>query len=256
MTLLVLGGTADGRHLATALHKQGVDVIYSVAGLVRKPDVPCKVISGGFSQHGGLAKFLKLQNIVAILDATHPYAKNMSDTAVSASQEVDIACWRFHRKPWLPNVSDHWVAIDHWLELQEHFTDKARVFLSAGQVEQDVLDHLAKQFSFMLFRTAVKPKLTLPANVHWLKAIGPFDKADELALLKEHDIDLIVSKNSGGEATVAKLVAARELGITVAMFNRPELLAAQKQWSDKATCITDICKYLNIEQPVSINHAV
>lgn len=256
MRLLVLGGTADGRHLATAFHQSGIEVIYSVAGLVRKPDVPCKIISGGFSQYGGLEQFLKAENISAILDATHPYAQTMSNTAVTASKNTGTICWRFHRKAWQPELGDAWINTESWDDMLESCTEQSRVFLSAGQLEQEVLNEVAKQFSFVLFRTAVKPKLELPNNVHWLKAIGPFDKANELALLQEHKIDLIVSKNSGGDATVAKLIAARELGIAVAMFNRPKLLAADSQWSDYTACVTDICHHFKSVSHKVNNHAV
>ena len=88
MRLLILGGTADGRQLAEILHRQGVPLIYSVAGLVRTPKVACEVVSGGFSQFGGLVEYSQQQGITAILDVTHPYAAKMSATAVSAAKRV------------------------------------------------------------------------------------------------------------------------------------------------------------------------
>ncbi len=89
-TLLLLGGTADGRVLAEKLHNSGIRVIYSIAGLVRTPNVPCEIISGGFSQRGGLALFIQEHHVAAILDVTHPYAQTMSNTAASVAKQCGI----------------------------------------------------------------------------------------------------------------------------------------------------------------------
>ncbi|MGK0500596.1 MAG: precorrin-6A/cobalt-precorrin-6A reductase, partial [Oceanicoccus sp.] len=119
MNLLILGGTADGRKLATSLHQQGVSVIYSVAGLVRMPDVDCQVVSGGFSQFGGLISYIKQQSITAILDVTHPYAQIMSATAVDVAKACDIPCWRFHRAAWQPEAGDNWQLFQQWDKLSK-----------------------------------------------------------------------------------------------------------------------------------------
>jgi len=238
MTVLLLGGTADARHMACDLHEQGITLIYSIAGLVRQPDVPCKIVSGGFTQFGGLAQYIAKQNITAILDITHPYAANMSDTAGKVAREMGIPCWRYTRPAWEASEGDQWVAVDDWSQLLPQLHDKASVLLSCGQVEQSILNALLAQSinQHIVLRTAVKPRFNLPTSVEWIKAIGPFNKASELALLKAHNIDAIISKNSGGKAVVAKLDAARELTLPVFMFTRPLISPVDENFTDSARC--------------------
>ena len=246
MTLLILGGTADGRKLADSLHRKAVPVIYSVAGLVRMPDVNCQVVSGGFKQFGGLVEYIRRYNITAILDVTHPYAHIMTTTAMAAAKQCDISYWRFHRPAWQQQERDYWQLFQHWDDLQVALNNFNSVFLTCGQLTQQQLDGLSgdvnQQF---LLRTAVKPKQQLPPNTQWLKAIGPFALDDELALMAKHAIDVLVSKNSGGEATEAKLHAARALNIPVLMLDRPTLPAVEQQFTTRANCETYVLTQFN-----------
>lgn len=257
MRLLLLGGTADARRLAGQLHSSGIEVIYSVAGLVRVPKVDCTIVSGGFSQFGGLSSYLKQQNITALLDATHPYAKQMSDQAVISGRETGIACWRFHRPPWQSQAGDQWQCFADWQQLMPHLLSAQSVFITAGQLSQQVVDAWQQALleqkqgrtqgriqgrtqgraQRQLLRTAVAPSIALPSSMQWLKAIGPFDEAAERTLMIEHKIDCLVSKNSGGDATVAKIKVARELGIAVLMLNRPSLIEATQCFDDIEHCV-------------------
>ena len=236
MRLLILGGTADGRQLAEILHRQGVPLIYSVAGLVRTPKVACEVVSGGFSQFGGLVEYSQQQGITAILDVTHPYAAKMSATAVSAAKSCGIPCWRFHREAWQESSADSWKNFSNWKDLVAALSGKNRLFMTVGQVEREYLEQLASKSERVLLRTAVAPKMNLPNNVAWIKAIGPFAEEDEYTLMQRYNIDALVSKNSGGDSTVAKLFAARKLEIPVYMLERPVLEAADKIFIDKKCC--------------------
>lgn len=210
MTLLLLGGTADARHMAISLHEQGVTLIYSIAGLVRLPKVPCEIASGGFSQHGGLVNYIKQRDIGAILDITHPYASTMSATAQQAAKDTGIPCWRFNRPAWQPQAGDNWHNVADWQALLPLLADKQSIFLSTGQVEQSVLLELLKTpRTKLILRTAVSPSFDLPEGIEWMKAIGPFNLESERKLLKKYKVDAIVSKNSGGNAVMAKLQAAR-----------------------------------------------
>lgn len=236
--LLLLGGTADGRILAERLHQQGVSVIYSIAGLVRTPNVACKVVSGGFTQWGGLAAFVRENNIRAILDVTHPYAEIMSTKALNAAHTCAIPYWRFHRAQWQQREGDNWQFFTRWEDALVHLKDKASVLLTAGQLEQSFIDQLQRNApnQQQLLRTAVKPKAQLPESMQWIKAIGPFAYGDELALMQAHKIDVLLSKNSGGDATAAKLQAAREWGIPVLMLQRPTLPAADQLLLTREAC--------------------
>ena len=239
--LLILGGTADGRHLASALHASGCSVIYSVAGLVRLPDLACEVISGGFTQFGGLSAYIRDNKVQAILDVTHPYAQKMSESAIKRAHQCMIPCWRFHRLAWQPEKDDRWEEYSNWPEMLDSLKDQKSVFLTAGQLPESALKKLAqygKQGQVQILRTAVKPRTALPDSIQWHKAIGPFAFEDELALMQKYKVDVLVSKNSGGASTQAKLVAARTLGISVFMFTRPEILPADKEFNEHDQCQT------------------
>jgi len=238
MTLLLLGGTSDARRMAATLYEQGIKLIYSVAGLVRKPNLPCEVISGGFSQFGGLVHYIQKNNIGAILDVTHPYARVMSNTAVAAAKQENIPCWQFSREPWVQVEGDQWHSFNHWSELLPALKNKKTVLLTAGQVEEALLNKLlaSNENKTVILRTAATPDYPLPENVIWIKAIGPFDLAAERQLFEQYGVDVLVSKNSGGSAIIAKIQAARELQIPVYMLARPHKQLADQQFLTAVEC--------------------
>lgn len=245
--VLILGGTADGRKLAQTLHKQQIKVIYSVAGLVRRPDVACDIISGGFTQYGGLSAFIEAHAVGAILDVTHPYANKMSDTAVSSAKACGIPCWRFHRESWEKQAGDKWTYFQDWSAMLSALTAKKSLFLTAGQLPQRVVEHFMTHTNSeqkQLLRTAVLPSTALPASCTWMKAIGPFDYDDEYTLMQSHRIDVLVSKDSGGESTFAKLVAARQLAIPVYMLERPSLAAVDVEFTTHHACEKFVIDYV------------
>jgi len=248
MSLLLLGGTADARRLATKLHQQHIDVIYSVAGLVRQPAVECRIVSGGFSQFGGLSRYIKEQRITAILDATHPYAATMSQTAREEAASHNIPCWQLSRLPWQAEKGDDWVEFNDWLTMLPELIKKQTIFISAGQVKACYLDQLLNHR--VILRTAVQPTVELPNNVEWIKAIGPFKFNEEYRLLKQYKVDVMVSKNSGGEAVIAKIHAARELHVPVFMLARPKIKTADKHFDDVAVCLA----YVLAHYPKKLNN--
>lgn len=254
--LLLLGGTADARRMTKALAEMStatgikLKIIYSIAGLVRMPDVSCEVISGGFTQFGGLETYLRQQQIDAILDVTHPFAATMSSTALKVACEVGIPCWRFHRPAWQQQTGDRWQLFNDWQTLIPALAEKHSVLLTAGQLSQSSMDQLVVQAlcvpggQRLILRTAAPSKVPLPDGVQWIKAIGPFKQADEHALLEQYAVDALVTKNSGGAATEAKLHAARELGVDVYMLQRPELPPADRQFSKTAEGVEVIREWL------------
>ncbi|MDI3323975.1 precorrin-6A/cobalt-precorrin-6A reductase [Pontibacterium granulatum] len=241
--LLLLGGTADARHITKALLEmscvptRSLQIVYSVAGLVRTPKLPCEVLIGGFSQFGGLATYIRDQKIDAILDVTHPFAATMSSTTVSVAKDLGIPCWRFHRPEWQKQPADKWRLFDDWQTLIPTLAAKQSVLLTAGQLTQDAMDQLVTQANEgqrLILRTAAPPRVELPDSVEWIKGIGPFRLESERALFQHYGVDALVTKNSGGVSTEAKLHAARELGVEVFMLQRPELPDADQQFSDIA----------------------
>jgi len=254
MTLLILGGTADGRRIAEAAFLQNINVIYSVAGLVRTPNLSCEVISGGFTQFGGIENYINQRNISAILDVTHPYAQQMSDKAAKGASVLRIPYWRYHREPWQASGQQQWHEYDNNQQLAAELGQYSSVLLSIGQLEPaliKLIDGLklnaqstcSPSINFLsaqqyIVRTAAAAKFNLLDNMQWLKAIGPFTLEDELSLLKKYDIKAIVTKNSGGEATKAKLEAAKMLSIPIYIQSRPELPMADQLFTEHSSCLT------------------
>ena len=245
MKVLILGGTADGRKMAVALTELGVPVIYSVAGLVRKPEMDCEILVGGFSALGGLTAFCQARDVQLIIDITHPFAAKMSDSAVQTAHELAIPCWRFHRLDWPKQQDDHWHEFRDWFALIAQAQRYQRVFVSAGRISQQDLDSLSQACELVVLRTAVKPELVLADNVVWVHAIGPFELTDERVLFQQYQIDCLISKNSGGAATYAKLIAAREAKIPVLMHQRPTLAKANQQFTEPAACISAVQAWLS-----------
>ena len=244
MKILLLGGTADARRLADSLHQAGtfqskMRVVYSLAGLVRVPKIDCELVVGGFTQFGGLTAYLRKNNIGAILDVTHPYAQTMSTKAVNAAKEVGIPCWRFHRPAWQVQQGDIWSEYHSDSDLLTQLDGYRVPLLSAGQMSEDLLEKIIQLPSVerVVWRTAVAPKFSMSDGIEWIKAIGPFALEDERQLLLDQQIDIIVSKNSGGSATYSKLEAARALSIPALLHSRPILPKADREFSDTQDCL-------------------
>ena len=235
MKILILGGTSEAKMLAKKLIDiHNVAITYSIAGLVRKPELNCEIISGGFSQLGGLTKYLQYKKIDLIVDVTHPFAAKMSLQALRSAQKINIPCYSFVRPEWLAQTGDNWSVIADEDQLLNELalainTGSQNVFYTNGQidrklaVELDAIAELNEAFGPARYIVRSAKETELPMYAHWIQAIGPFNIDDEIALLKKYEIDLIVCKNSGGQATKAKLEAARELGIRVLMLQRPML---------------------------------
>ncbi len=238
MRLLLLGGTAQAKWLAQACIDNGINCIYSIAGLVRIPELSCPINIGGFSQSGGLDAFIKRENISAIMDATHPYAKQMSDQAVCSAKECGIPIWRYQRPAWVKTPLDNWQEHDDWPTLLLSIKKSKSVFLSAGQPSKavlKVLNEYQKNGQQQTLRTAVPCEHVLPKNMHWIKAIGPFSWQQEFELMASREIDALISKNSGGSATQEKLKVAQALGIDVHILKRPDIEKCDKEFNDLKT---------------------
>ncbi|NRA70840.1 MAG: precorrin-6A/cobalt-precorrin-6A reductase [Gammaproteobacteria bacterium] len=256
MKILLLGGTADGRKLADILHRhqeyqQQISVIYSVAGLVRIPKLDCAVISGGFTQFGGLKNYINQQQIDAVLDVTHPYASKMSHQAALAASDCAIPYWRFHRPAWQQSAGDNWQTFDYLEQLPALLGPYQRVFFTIGQLNSELITALDVQQTAKspchVVRTAALSKAQLSDSMLWLKGIGPFSVEDEIALMQQHGIEVLVTKNSGGRSTCAKLEAARKLKIPVFIQTRPLLPNADQLFVEPCAVVQHILKINNHE---------
>ena len=237
MRLLLLGGTHEAKALARSLHAQGIDLVYSIAGLVRHPDLPCQVISGGFSRSGGLEAYLHEAGIDQVLDATHPYAANISRRAAEASAAAGVPCWRYVRPAWQAQAGDNWHEFDDWRDLALALVDHRSVFFASGRLDQDFVNSLylnvdQKQW----YRSASTPVFELPPSMTWIEGIGPFPIEAERELMRRHAIDAVVSKNSGGDLASAKLTVARERGIPVYLLKRKPLPQVEREFDHVDDC--------------------
>jgi len=216
---LILGGTTEAVQLAEACAAlPELEITTSLAGRTRAPNAPPGAVRiGGFGGAGGLERYLRQQAIDRLVDATHPFAVRIGRNAEQACRAAGVPRLRLLRPPWQRRPGDRWTEVDSLAEAARLLPSSARVFLSVGRSD---LEAFAGGGQWFLVRT-VDPAERCLANAHWLAERGPFRVEDELALLRAHAIDVVVSKASGGEATYAKLAAARQLGLPVIMVRRP-----------------------------------
>jgi precorrin-6A/cobalt-precorrin-6A reductase len=219
--VLVLGGTGEARRLAAALVDEGVPVLSSLAGRVADPVLPPgDVRIGGFGGRDGLAAWLAAHPVRAVVDATHPFAATMTASAASAAAATGIPLLRLQRPGWTAQPGDDWRWVDSLPEAAEAVHGSGCVFLTTGR---QGLAAFAQLTAHCVVRSVDPPEPPLPARTTVVLERGPFGLADELALLREHAVDVLVTKDSGGSMTAAKLAAARELGLPVVVVRRPPL---------------------------------
>jgi precorrin-6A/cobalt-precorrin-6A reductase len=224
-SILILGGTAEAKALAAQLSASpDYNILLSLAGRTRAPaQQPVPVRIGGFGGADGLAEFLREKKIGLLIDATHPFAANISRNAAEAAALTGVDIFALRRPAWSRQKGDHWQEVaDIPAAVAALDIAPRRVFLTLGR--QELLPFEAMPQHSYLARSVdpVEPPLNLP-SVSYITARGPFAEEDEIELIQRHAIDLIVSKNSGGPANAGKISAARRLGIEVVMIERPRL---------------------------------
>jgi precorrin-6A/cobalt-precorrin-6A reductase len=223
--VLILGGTTEGRQLAAALAAdRRFAATVSLAGRTEVA-VPhaVPVRSGGFGGATGLADHLRDARIDMLVDATHPFATRISRNAVMAAADTGVALLALRRPPWVAGEGDRWTEVaDIAAAVAALGEAPRRVFLALGRNEVAAFE-AAPQHAYLIRSVEpIAPPLALP-QAEYLVARGPFAEADELALLEQHRIETVVSRNSGGAAAYGKIAAARRLGLPVVMIARPAL---------------------------------
>ena len=221
--VLVLGGTSDARELATALARDvSLRAISSLAGRTAMRVLPVgDVRIGGFGGVDGLVAYLRSERIAAVVDATHPFAARMSANAVAACARARVPLVALVRPAWIARPGDRFLDVPDVTSAARVAAEIGRrIFVTVGR--QELAPFAAIRDRFVLVRSIDAPDTrALPPGAEVVLARGPFAYADELALCSRYAIDCIVAKNSGGDATAAKLDAARTLGIPVVMIARP-----------------------------------
>jgi precorrin-6A/cobalt-precorrin-6A reductase len=225
--VLILGGTRDAAELAERLVQtfgNRLDVVTSLAGrTTARRALPGRVRVGGFGGVLGLIEYISAERIAVLIDATHPFAADISAHAVEAAEATHIPRLILTRPPWTSASGDRWIEADTLsaaADIVRNAPDFKRVFLAVGSGGLAPFETIAQRF--FLVRVAEAPAQPPPfAGGALVVDRGPFSEANEIALFKAHEIDAVVSKNAGGSATYAKIAAARALGIPVVMVKRP-----------------------------------
>jgi len=224
MRALILGGTGDANRLADALVRETIDAIYSYAGRTQIPlghSLPTRI--GGFGGAVGLADHIRKERITHVIDATHPFAAEMSRHAVEACAATDVPLVALERAPWTRVTGDDWIEVaDIDAAVAALPEQRARVFLAIGR--QHIAPFAARPQHAYTLRFVDAPEGALPLrDAEVIVSRGPFTLEGDRELMRSRGIDRLVARNSGGLGARAKIDAARELGLPVIMIARPAL---------------------------------
>ncbi|APO54682.1 cobalt-precorrin-6A reductase [Bradyrhizobium diazoefficiens] len=242
---LILGGTSDASQLAAEIARTGMDAVYSYGGRTRAPaDQPLPTRIGGFGGLSGLADYIRREGITHVIDATHPFAAEMSRNAVAACAETGTPLIALERTPWAKTPGDNWIEVgDVDAAVAALPESPANVFLAIGR--QHIAPFGNKPQHAYTLRFVDPPEAPLPFPADVIVSRGPFTLDGELEMLRIRCIAWIVARNSGGDGARAKIDAARTLGLPVIMIVRPELPERQRvesvaeimQWLGHRTCL-------------------
>jgi precorrin-6A/cobalt-precorrin-6A reductase len=224
MKILILGGTGEAVSLAENLAaRPGVELMTSLAGRTRAPHAVAGGLRvGGFGGAVAMADYLRLERFDLVIDATHPFARQISANAAAACEAADVRRLQLFRPAWRPAPGDRWIDVADGRSAASAISEGgyARVFLATGRQELPAFAALPEVW--FLVRLVDAPELPLAlVDYDAIAGRGPFVEADETDLLKQYEIDAIVAKNAGGTGSWPKLAAARALGIPVVMIRRP-----------------------------------
>jgi precorrin-6A/cobalt-precorrin-6A reductase len=223
LRVLILGGTADANGLAAALAVDpDIDAMLSYAGRTRNPLPPAIAWRvGGFGGVAGLADYLRAENVHRVVDATHPFAAQMSANAIAACEKAGVPLLALERAPWQRLPGDRWIEVDDVIAAVETLGREARrVFLGIGR--QHLRAFAASPQHAYLVRLVDPPRDPLPLpDAEVIVARGPFARAGDRTILENFGADIVVARNAGGSAASAKIEAARDLALPVVMIRRP-----------------------------------
>lgn len=241
MRVLLLGGTGEARSLARSLDATGVPFVSSLAGRVSNPALPIgEVRVGGFGGVAGLVDYLHGEGITHVVDATHPFAATMTAHAAEAARLTGVPLLVLRRPGWAERAGDEWTWVADVAAAAERVATAATgtVFLTTGR--RDLAVFAPDEGHEYLVRTVDPPSGPTPPRMTLLLDRGPYTLDGELDLMRRHAVTLLVTKDSGGALTVAKLDAARALGLPVVVVRRPRLPAGVTAVPDVASVLDQL----------------
>jgi precorrin-6A/cobalt-precorrin-6A reductase len=246
LRVLILGGTAEANRLAEAVaNDPRIDAVLSYAGRTENPaPPPIAWRVGGFGGIDGLKRYLTTEEIARVVDATHPFAAQMSANAIAACAAAAVPLLALERPPWQRAPGDHWIEVDDLPAAAEALgAVPRRVFLGIGRLHLKAF--AAHSQHVYLIRLVDPPRAPLPlCDAEVIVARGPFDRAGDRAMLTKFRADIIVAKNAGGNSASAKIEAARELALPVVMIRRPFVPARQK-----VDTVAEVLRWLGHDTP-------
>ena len=194
--LLLLGGTGEAADLAHALSdRPGLTVTTSLAGRTKNPrELPGEVRVGGFGGVAGLVSYLKAQAIDLVVDATHPFAEQISANAAKASAKQDVPCLRLERPPWEPGSGDRWTHVSDTEKAARTIAEGARALVTVGR--QEIAPFFTREDIHVVARMIEPPAIEPPDHAEILLARPPFSFEQECALMEDKRIDVLVTKTS------------------------------------------------------------
>ena len=241
--ILLLGGVTEALAIARTLSPEHV---YSLAGGGRVPtDLRCQVRVGGYGGAEGLAAYIRTEGITLLVDATHPYAAQISANAAKAAGLASIECWALRRPAWQPQADDDWREVADWAELVQALAPFQRPLFTLGREPLQHLHEIPPHQHWTLRALAPYPGT---AQCEVIGARGPFCLDDERALFAQRRIDVLISKNSGSGATEPKLQVAREMGIKVLVLARPKLALVHREYETTRQLSDDLFRYMSSRQ--------
>jgi precorrin-6A/cobalt-precorrin-6A reductase len=230
LRVLILGGTTEANRLVAAVaNDPRIDAVLSYAGRTENPTPPPIAWRlGGFGGIEGLVDYLRAENIARVVDATHPFAAQISAHAVAACAVAGVPLLALERPPWPRALGDHWIEVDDLKAAAEALgAVPRRVFLGIGRLHLETFA-AHPQHSYLV-RLVDPPRMPLPLpDAEVIVARGPFGRAGDRAMLTNYRAEIVVARNAGGSSASAKIEAARDLALPVVMVRRPFIPVRQK----------------------------
>jgi precorrin-6A/cobalt-precorrin-6A reductase len=223
--ILILGGTAEARHLAQMLApRTGLAITLSLAGRTAFPLAqPVAVRIGGFGGPEGLADHIRSERVDALIDATHPYAAIISANAARAAALTGVPILALTRASWTSVAGDHWIEVDDTqAAVRAIGSAPRRVLVTLGRKNLSAFIGAPQHQYLVRSVDPVDPPLAVP-HALYINARGPFTQEQDHALMEQHGVEIVISRNSGGDASYGKIAAARALNLPVIMLRRPKL---------------------------------
>ena len=241
VNLLILAGTIEASQLAQAVATKGYRACLSYAGRVERPKAqPIEKRIGGFGGVQGLFAYLREEQITHVIDATHPFATQMSENAVLACAKAGVPMLALTRHPWRPETTDRWHSVpDIPAAASALPAQKQNIMLAIGRMHLDLFAAQSQHHYVLRLVDPPAQTLALPDSTI-IVSRGPFSKEQDIALMREHEVEMVVSKNAGGRGAYAKIEAARQLSLPVIMIERPILSLPR----DEAFLVTEAMDWI------------